>query len=146
MPLQMIIKKLVPWSDLNEYEGQIEGLIDGYKLCCRVIMSGAQEWQEYSPGDIINADIYLVRCGDVTILDESTLPTLHQIADVSYEVKGIVTHVSGDIILLKSSLPFLLEVNLDISPHMKYSIPEIQVGNQIFVSGVMCMDLDPEEE
>jgi hypothetical protein len=141
-----MIKKIVPWTDFNEHEGQMEGVIDNYDLCCYVQMSGAQEWQEYSPGDIVNADIFLQRLGSVEILDELILPTIKQIKNASYEVTGIATQISGEIILLKSSSPFLLKIDLDISPFVEHLIPEIHVGSQICVQGVIWMDLHPEEE
>ncbi len=148
MPHKFTIKKIVPWTEFNEYEGHMEGVIDNYDLCCYAQMSSAQEWQQYHPGDILEVDIFLLRYDKVQIVEEFILPTIKQIENSCYEVTGIVTQISGERVLLKPfpPFPFPLKVDLDIHSHLAHLFQDIHIGSQIFLQGLMWMDLYPEEE
>jgi hypothetical protein len=139
----LIIRRLVPWSDFNEYEGEIEGLLDTHEVCCYVLMSSEEEWQAYSPGETKTVNFWLERNGSVTIMEPSNLMTLHQIEGVNYEVIGTVTYVSEETVLLNSVVPMRVDLDLDIGADLLHEIPEIHVGDQIRVEGILKVDLDP---
>jgi hypothetical protein len=140
----LIIKKLVPWSDYNEYEGEIEGVLDKHDVCCYVLMSSEEEWQTYTSGDNITVGLWLERNGSVTLMKPPTSMALRQVAGVNYEVTGTVTSILEETVLLDSVLP--LRVDLDISPDTQHLIPEIHLGDQICVAGILKVDLNPGEE
>lgn len=145
MPHTLTIKKLVPWSEYNEYEGHLEGVLDGYDICGYLLMHSAENWHKYESEQIVEVDLWFERTGSVTILNSSALPALQQLEGVNYEVTGTVTHVVGETLMLNSVFP--LRVDLDISSDMKPPFPlEIRVGDQIHVVGALKVSLDLEEK
>ena len=140
----LTIKELTPWSDYNEYEGEIEGVLGGQDICCYVLMASEEEWQTYTSGDNVTVELWLERNGNITLVDSPTSKTLRQIVGVNYEVTGTVISILEETVLLDSVMP--IRVDLDISPCTQSLIPEIHVGDQICVSGVLKVGLDPVEE
>jgi hypothetical protein len=144
MPHTLTIKKLVPWSEYNDYEGHLEGVLDSYDICGYLLMYSAEDWHKYEPEQIVEVELWLERTGSVTILNSSASPVLQQLEGVNYEVTGTVTDVTGETLLLNSVFP--LRVDLDISSDMKSPLPlEISVGDQIHVVGALKVSLDLEE-
>jgi len=145
MPHTLTIKKLVPWSEYNDYEGHLEGVLDGYDICGYLLMYSAEDWYKYEPEQIVEVELWLECTGSVTILNSSASPALQQLEGVNYEVTGTVTHVAGETLLLNSIFP--LRVDLDLSSDMKpLSSPEIGIGEHIHVVGTLKVNLDLEEE
>lgn len=142
MLYMLTIKKLVPWTEYNEYEGQIEGIVNEINVCCYVLMSSGKDWLTYAQGDNLNVDLWLERTDNVTVIEPSVATKLQQIAGVNYEVIGTVVSASEENLLLHSIFP--LRVDLDISPYMENDLPEIRVGDKICVTGVLKVDLEPE--
>ena len=137
------ITRLVPWSDLNEYEGQIDGVIDGYQLCCYVLLPSGEAWRRYNPGDTLEVDLWLERGGhrDSIQIDPSAAPALQQLEGVNYQVSGRVTEIDDEMVILESILP--LRVDLDTSSAVRHIIPTIREGDLLRVQGVLKIDLEP---
>ncbi len=116
MKYNLTIKKIFPWAGLNEYEGHVEGVIDGLDLCLYVMFCSADDWNTYAcEGSTSEVDVWLERTGDFEFLDSEQSPHLQQLETIEYKVVGKVLEVSGENILLDIN-DFLLKVDLDQEP------------------------------
>lgn len=144
MHYTLTIHKLHPWREFNEYEGHLEGVIDGRELCAYVLMYAERQWNQYAPGDSLPVTLWLERNGPVTILDTPAPPALRQLEGISYEVVGTVSQIDGDSLWLDSVLS--LQIDLDPPVASAMSLPAVQVGDQVSIVGVLKVDLEPDEE
>jgi|GEM_PF-6221114 len=145
MSQTLTIKKLIPWSEYNGYEGHLEGVVDGYDICGYLLMHSAEDWYKYEPEQIVKVNLWFERTGSVTILNSSASPALQQLEGVNYEVTGTVTHVAEETLLPNSIFP--LRVDIDLSANMKpLSSPQIGIGDHIHVVGTLRVNLDLEKE
>jgi hypothetical protein len=135
----LIVDRVVPWSQYNEYEGQLDGRVDGNAVSCHSIDGG---WDEISPGDVLEIDLRLVRRGDVAIVDAATPDALEQVDGIEYLAVGTVTARDGELVQVDSIMA--LEVDLEINPFPRSAVPDVAVGDRIRVSGTFEADLDPE--
>jgi hypothetical protein len=132
----LIVDRVIPWSQYNEYEGQLDGRIDGHPVSCHSTDGG---WDEIAPGDVLEIDLRLVRRRDVEIVDASTPLALDQIDGIEYVAVGTVTERDGELVRLDSIMA--LEVDLEINPFPQYTVPDVAVGDRIRVSGSFEADL-----
>jgi hypothetical protein len=134
----LTVERAVPWPH-NDYEGQIEGRLDGHAVTCKVLLTDG-DWSRLKPGDVYEVDARLTRYGDVEIVDAA--PALTQRDGVNYEVIGTVLARDEEAVELDSVLR--LDVDLDLAPFMRRRVPDVAVGDRIRVEGVLEADLDPD--
>ena len=96
-----------------------------------------EEWDRPKPGEPLEADITLVRYGDVTLTDAPA--ALTRVNGVNFVAIGTVVERDDDLLRLDSVLA--LEVDLDTTPGMRREIPEIAVGDTIRVEGTFELEL-----
>lgn len=132
----LAVDRLIPWSDFNDAEAQIDGRLDGHAVSCHVLLHG-EEWERPQPGRSLEADITLVRYGDVTLTDAPA--SLTRVDGVSFVAVGTVVDREDDLLRLDSVLP--LEVDLDITPGMRRALPDIAPGDTIRVEGTFELEL-----
>src|SRR3954452_24291272 len=96
----LTVERAVPWPH-NEYEGQIEGRLDGRAVTCKVLLTDGN-WSRIKPGDVYEVDATLTRYGDVEVLDASAPPALSQRDGVNYEVIGTVLARDDEVVELDS--------------------------------------------
>jgi hypothetical protein len=138
--MRLTVDRAVPWPH-NEYEGQIEGRLDGLAVTCKVLLTDG-DWSRIRPGDVYEVDATLTRYGDVEVLDASAAPALIQRDGVNYEVIGTVLARDDEAVELDSVLR--LDVDLDLAPFMQRRVPDVAVGDRIRVEGILEADLDPD--
>jgi len=138
----LTVERAVPWAQFNEYEGQIEGRLDGHPVTCRVVLTD-RDWTRIKPGDTYEVEAKLVRGGDVQVLAASALPALTQRDGVSYEVVGTVVARDGEDVQLDTVLP--LDVDLDLAPFLRRAVADVAIGDRIRVEGTLEADLDPDD-
>jgi hypothetical protein len=136
----LTVERAVPWPQFNEYEGQIEGRLDGHAVTCKVFLTDG-DWSRIKPGDAYDVDAKLIRDGDVEVLDASAPSALTQRDGVNYEVVGTVLARDGEDVALDSVLP--LDVDLDLAPFLQRTVPDVAVGDRIRVEGTLEADLEP---
>jgi hypothetical protein len=138
----LTVERAVPWTRFNEYEGQIDGRLDGHAVTCHVFLTDG-DWTRVKPGDAYEVEAKLIRDGDVEVLDASAPPALTQRDGVSYEVVGTVLARDGEQVRLDSVMP--LDVDLDLAPFLTRRVPDVAVGDRIRVEGTLEADLDPDD-
>lgn len=138
----MTIEKLTPWSEFNEYEGEIEGVLDGVPITTYVLLPSGRHWARYNPRDTVEVDAWLERTGPVVVEHESNGAAFEQIDGPKYRVRGVVKGIEGEDVLVDSALPIRIE--LDLSPKAREAMPEIRIGDRIAVDGTLKVDLDPD--
>ena len=142
MPRRLTIRALRPWSEFNEYEGEIEGVLDGVPVTTYVVMPSAKHWSRYAADDEVDVDAWLERSGPVVVEDGSDGVAFDQLDGPKYRVRGVVKELDGEQVVLESVLP--IRVDLDLGPHGRDAIPEVSVGDRISVDGTLKVDLDPD--
>jgi hypothetical protein len=135
----LTVERAVPWAQFNEYEGQIEGRLDGHAVTCKVFLADG-DWSRIKPGDTYEVDARLLRGGEVEVLDANAPPALTQREGVNYEVVGTVLARDGEDVQLDSVIP--LDVDLDLAPFMKRTVPDVAVGDRIRVEGTLEAELE----
>jgi hypothetical protein len=138
----LTVERAVPWPHFNEYEGQIEGRLDGHPVTCHVFITDG-DWTRIRPGATYEVQAKLVRDGEVQVLDASGLPALSQRDGVSYEVVGTVVARDGEDVRLDTILP--LDVDLDLAPFPRRTVPDVAVGDRIRVEGTLEAELDLDD-
>ena len=142
MTYLMTLQKLAPWRERNDWEGQVEGEINGYSLCCYTQLMNMDELSDsYKPGDQLDVDVWLERSAEIAVMDDCDTH-LSQLSDVLYELTGTVKKISGEIVQLDSVFPLRVELSSD--PNIVDSIPDINVDDKVKVVGVMRLDIDRE--
>lgn len=143
---ELKIEEKFPWTKLNEYEGHIQGIIDGLELCLYVMFCSIDDWNTYAcEGSIKEVDVWLERTGDFELLDFAQLPHLQQMETIEYRVVGKVLEIAGENVLLDID-NFLLKVDLDVSTNVKSELNSVQIGQMISVIGILKVDFEPDEE
>ena len=126
----LIVDKATPWPQYNEYEGQLDGRVDGVAVSCHSADGG---WDEITPGDVLELDVRLVRRGAVQVVDASVPLALDHVDGIDYVLVGTVLERDGELVRVDSTLP--LEVDLEINPFPKFTVPDVAVGDRIRVEG-----------
>lgn len=139
----LTIERVVPGSDPDEGHGRVEGRLGDRVVMCRVFLPHA-DWSRYRPGDALEVDAYVVRNGDVAIVEADAPPSLTHSGGCNYVVVGTVVSRDGEWVELDSVMP--LEVDLELSPHLRRTIPDVTVGDRIRVEGSLEVDLEPDED
>ena len=69
MKQNLLISNVSRWLDLNEYESQVTGLINGIEISCHFVDTTGKYWTILSKGVEIDVDILLVRTGEILIIE-----------------------------------------------------------------------------
>jgi len=135
------IDKVHRWTDHNEYEGQLEGHVQGLNICPHLLVFSVDEWKQCKPGAEINLDLWLERNGRVTKLNEPGTKEVKQENGINYLVSGpVVEIISNEEIRIQSTIE--LRVDLDLSEHSEFTIPKLAVGDWIRVDGCLKAELE----
>jgi hypothetical protein len=140
MEQTLTIQKLTPWSDYNDYEGEIEGVFHQQQICCYVFMASGEDWQTYAPNDQITIDLWLERSGTITLVDFSIGAELCQISGSNYEVTGTIQSIAAEEIWLNSV--FSMRIDLDLTPAVESLITNLAVGDQIRIVGILKAEIE----
>ena len=133
----LIVDRATPWPRYNEYEGQLDGRIDGMAVSGHSTDGG---WDRIAPGDVLEIDLRLVRRGAVEIVDASVPLALRHVDGVDYVLVGDVLERDGELVRVESAVT--LEVDLEINPFPQHKVPDVAVGDRIRVEGSLEMELD----
>jgi hypothetical protein len=139
-----IIQHIRPWSEFNEYEGQLEGFFGDDWLTVYVQIYSAEEWRALVPGNRLEGEVWLERHGVVEVLAGPVAPALTQQRGVNYELIGQVMSIEGEQVQLDSVFP--LRVDMDWPVKGREQFPVFGVGDWLKVVGVLRLSLDDEEE
>jgi hypothetical protein len=143
MKQTLTVERVVPWPQFNEYEGQIEGRLDGHPVTCHVWVDD-RNWDGIRAGDALAVAAMVRRTGDVEVLDAAAPAELRQLDGVNYAVVGTVLERDGERVRLDSVMP--MDVDLELSPFLQRTIPDVKVGDRIRIEGSLEADLDPDDE
>jgi len=135
------IIKIDRWLDLNEYEGQIRGIIDDKQLSCYLFAS-PESWSVLSAGQEINISLWIERAGDILVTKDRIIAfePVSSNDDVAYKVAGQIISVEGEgYISLKTVLP--LTVDMDI-PYGQSDEFVFDVGCFIEFIGILKMKIE----
>lgn len=133
----LTIERATPTPEFNEYEGYVEGRLDGHRVRAHVFLIG-ESWNDLRPGLVREVWAKVVRKGDVTIVDASSPAVLGGDAIV-----GTVRRRDGETAIVDSVIP--IEVDLDLVDSPEVSIADVQVGDRISVHGDLEIDFDPDD-
>jgi hypothetical protein len=136
----VVIRATRPWSQLNEYEGELDIELDGVTLTGRAVLAGAHAWNEIVLGATVDVDVWLECLADVEILAAPAALALVSLGGASYEAVGRVLSAEGDEVLLATRIE--LRVDLASTPVQPQSV--VQAGDLIRVTGQLQIDLTPE--
>lgn len=140
---ELHVKQSVPWSEINDYEGQMEVVIPDLSeqvLCVYALLSGSKEWAQMK--GVLHAELWLERTGKVEAASLDMLPGLHQIGDVIYEATGLIRNASPEEFALEVAPGFVLRVDLDPSDRLAVPLPELSVGQYARVIGKLQVEPD----
>jgi len=144
MTHSLIINNVMPLVQYNEYEGYIEGVIQGRKVCCYVMIYDQADWNRFKPGVDAVVDIWLERSGPVEKIEDDRAPALIQKREALYIAVGVVQEINGEMVMIDSVLP--LRIDLDVSLFSPHPIPALQVGDRVSVEGILKADLYPDDD
>lgn len=133
--MQLLIYGTKRWSE-NQYEGEVELLVEGQRLICRLI-ANENVWANLTAGVAIQGKVSFLRYGDYKVMDNNSFE-IHHLKSVCYSLRGAVKESSGEIIILEE-LPWL-EVDLDLP--VDEDISSIKKGSHLQVNGQFELDLD----
>ena len=126
----LIVDRATPWPQYNEYEGQLDGRVDGHPVSAHSTDGG---WDRIAPGDVMEIDLRLVRRGDVEVVDASVPHALDHVGGVDYVLVGTVRERDGELVRVDSTIA--LDVDLEINPFPQHTVPDVAVGDRIRVEG-----------
>lgn len=139
---QMIeVKKISRWQDYNEYEGQLDIQINGADFTCYILMHSSDEWKTISQKKAFQGRIWLERTGQIDIVETDNEPYFRQIKGVNYEILGSILEQEGEHIIVKSTIPIDLAVDLDVTADMQDILVRLFKGTQVKVTGVLKVEL-----
>ena len=131
----LTIERATPWPQLNEYEGRVEGQLDGHRVGAHVFLLG-ESWDDLRPGLVREVWAKLVRTREVTIVEPAEPAVLTEDTIV-----GTVRERDGETVMVDSVIP--LEVDLDLDESAIRTVPDIRAGDRIRVAGDLEIDFDP---
>ena len=134
--MMFIVDKGLKWRQLNEYEGEIHGTIDGFSICVHILVCDPEkEWPILLNSPSVELDIYMERSGSILRLHPSSQVNWEQCEGPSYRIQSRVLkivdeetfHVEG---------PFPLRVDIDGTLGF-----ELSVGDFVVIEGVLKGEL-----
>jgi hypothetical protein len=150
-PRTVTLVAVSPWSQLNDYEGEVEIDLGDRRLHCRVVLPSGQ-WDAVRPGERVIAALWLARSGEVALLDAAAAaePGLRQLRGVAYEAVGRVEAVDDEQLRLDCGAGLggagrLLDVDLELTPALRQQL-HVAPGAQLRVVGTLQLDLDPDQD
>lgn len=143
MKKEIRIDKAVPWIHLNPIEGHIEAHVEDHQITAYVNFRHENEWKNFPPGTIINAEIWIERSEKFEIMPPETLFGFSQVRGVTWRITGKIAEMEGEILKLESVLN--MSVDLDMGPLWVDAIVEqLKPGDIIMVEGVLKADIHPD--
>jgi hypothetical protein len=138
------VHKVVRWTEYNEYEGQMEGAFDEHPVTVYVQVYHEPDWEQYTPGIVVPAQLWLERSGAVERMEGLMAPELRQEKGVRYQAIGKVLAAEGEEVWLDSLFP--LRVDMDWPVQGRERFPQFAAGDWLKVQGVLRLDLEGDEE
>jgi hypothetical protein len=138
----IVIRAIRPWSQLNEYEGELDVEVEGILLTARTVLSGADAWAGLAIGTTVEVDLWLECLEDAEVLAPPAAVVLASRGGASYEAVGRVLTVAGDNVLLATRI----ELRVDLNSTSVQPAPVLHAGDVIRVTGQLQIDLDPDPE
>lgn len=135
----LTIKSVTPWSEYNEYEGQIDGLIDGNPVCCYIFAPNLAAWKQLTPGRTLKVDIWIERTGVFDIVDPTEPSILNQLDGVLYEIIGNILLLNEENVVISSFIP--IPVDLDLPVRQDQPFPQLSIGDNVRLKGILKVDL-----
>ena len=136
----VVIRAARPWSQLNEYEGELDIELDGVTLTARAVLAGAHAWNEIVLGATVDVEVWLECLADAEILAAPAALALVSTGGASYEAVGRVLRTEGDDVLLATRI----ELRVDLGSTPVQPQPVVRAGDLIRVTGQLQIDLTPE--
>ncbi len=128
------------WTEFNEYEGQVHGVLDGLPVVCYLQGVPVELWDTFRPGATLQVDAWLGRQhGGVEILFPDAPAKLEPAGDgVIYDIVGRVVAQDGEELQVDSVLP--LRVDLEWAERFG-DPPPLRIGEVIRVRGTLTVEL-----
>ena len=139
--MKFIIQKTERWLHINDYEGQVYGLIEDQQLCAHLLVNEPEDWLKCTVNTIINVDFWLERTGKIEKSPPDTPPCLRQLKESSYSVTGVVSEIIDEEEIILNSL-FPIRVDLDFTAHTTAQMAEFNVGDCLQVIGQIKIDFE----
>ena len=137
--MRFLIREVHRWDDLNDYEGQLHGEVDGTPLCVHILVSSPEEdWKNLKPGRAVEVDIWLERSAGIRLRSALSPPVWETLDGPSYLIGSTVSEVVDDETIVVAG-PFPLRVDLDRVPSV--TSPPLHVGDGIEVRGLVKAEL-----
>jgi hypothetical protein len=142
MTYALHVREVIRWTDLNEYEGQVHGELDGVPVTCYVLAAPVDQWTSYRPGATLDVDAWVERSGDIETLPDDSPPELTQVDGVIYDVTGVITEQTGDQLQVES----ILTIRVDLDLGARTEPCTLRIGQLIRARGILKVDLPDEAQ
>ena len=137
--MRFLIREVHRWDDLNAYEGQLHGEVDGTPLCVHIVVSRPQgDWEALKPGSAVEVDIWLERSADIRLRSALSPPVWKTLDGPNYLIGSTVSEVVDDETIVVAG-PFPLRVDMDRVPSV--TSPPLGVGDGVEVRGLLKAEL-----
>ena len=133
------LRKLEPWPQFNEYEGEVVVEVDGRELTCHVVMSSKDAWRTHRPGEALKADLWLDRDRTWEKARPTDQPFLRHVAGVHYELLGKILDLRGERLTVDAGLVLSVDLEADAA-----AVSTLAVGDKVRAEGSLTIDLEPE--
>ena len=95
--MRFLIREVHRWDDLNDYEGQLHGEVDGTPLCVHIVVSSSEgDWESLQPGRAVEVDIWLERSAGIRLQSALNPPVWETLDGPSYLIGSTVSEVVDD--------------------------------------------------
>lgn len=135
------VRGVTRWTELNEYEGEVQGVLDGVPVHAYVLAAPADQWERYEPSSTLEVEAWVERSGPVEPLPAGSEPALTHVDGVVYDVAGTIVERDGEQLQVASTLP--IRVDLDLSAGT--DPPRLAVGEGVRVRGILKVDIPDED-
>jgi len=135
------VREVTRWTDFNEYEGEIQGELDGVPVTAYVLVAPLEQWQRYQPSTTLEVDAWVERTGAVEPLPSGGKPELTRVDGVVYDVAGTIVDQDGEQLHVDSRLP--IRIDLDLAAGAER--PQLAVGDGVRVRGILKVDIADDE-
>jgi hypothetical protein len=135
MPHVLRVSGVTRWTDLNEYEGEVRGELDGVPVHCYVQSTAVEQWDLYVCGGTLHVEAWFERLGGTALLSlpPGTRPQLTRVDGVVYDVDLVVTQRQLDQLYLDAMLPS----RVDLDWPCGRDAPRLQVGEAVRIRAVL---------
>jgi len=135
------VQKTEQWTHINEYEGQLDGIVEKETICAHLLVNEPADWARCTTDTVLDVELWLERTGNIEKFDTATEATLQQLDASSYAITGIVSEIVDEEEMILNTV-FPLRIDMDSTEHTTAKIATFAVGDCIQVIGQLKIDFE----